>query len=158
MEIIAVNPQGTLLVSGLIDDWSDVRRHRVDTIVDLDGDLDPGLPEGPTGILYVYFPIADEDLPSLSKLDALGRLIASLVEGGHVVLVHCLLGVNRSNLLAATALTYLGMTGAKALDHLRQVRIGALFNETFAEHVRSLPARRIRLEVLEPAREGKLQR
>ena len=148
MDIIAVNPQGTLLLSGDIDDWHAVRRQRVDTIVDMDGDVDAGVPEAPNEMLYVYFPIFDEDLPNLRKLDALGRLVADLVEGGHVVLVHCLLGVNRSNLLVATALTYLGMTGREALDHLRCIRPGALFNENFANHVVTLPARRLRLELL----------
>lgn len=150
MEISAVNPEGTLLVSGAIDDWEAVRRHSVDTVVDMDGDVDPGVPEAPGEILYVYFPILDQELPDLRKLDALGRLVADLVEGGHVVLVHCLLGANRSNLLAATALTYLGMTGREALEHVRRVRPGALFNENFAAHVATLPARRIRLEVIEP--------
>jgi protein-tyrosine phosphatase len=148
MEIVAVNPQGTLLLSGDIDDWEALRRHQVDTIVDMDGDVDAGVPEAPNEILYVYFPIFDEDLPNLRKLDALGRLVADLVEGRHIVLVHCRLGVNRSNLLVATALSYLGMTGQEALDHLRGIRPGALFNETFANHIVTLPARRLRLEVL----------
>lgn len=152
MEIVAINPERTLLVSGVIDDWEDVKRQRVDTIVDLDGDVDAGVPEAPNEILYVYFPILDEELPNLRKLDALGRLVADLVEGGHIVLVHCLLGANRSNLLAATALTYLGMAGPEALEHIRRVRPGALFNPNFVEHVEALPARRLRLEVLGSAR------
>jgi protein-tyrosine phosphatase len=150
MEIVAINRQGTLLTSGDIDDWTVVQGYRVDTVVDLDGDVDVGLPEAPNEILYIYFPILDEDVPNLRKLDALGRLVADLVEGGHVVLVHCRMGLNRSNLLAATALTYLGMTGLDALTHIRGLRPGALFNEKFAEHLCCLPARRIRLEVLEP--------
>jgi protein-tyrosine phosphatase len=58
------------------------------------------------------------------------------------------MGLNRSALVIATALTYLGMNGAQALAHLREMRPGALFNETFAEHVLALPARRVRLEEL----------
>lgn len=148
MEVVAVNPQATLLVSGDIDDWGLVNRHRVDTIVDMDGDVDPGVPEAPNEVLYVYFPILDEYLPNIRKLDALGRLVADLVEAEHVVLVHCKMGYNRSNLVAATALTYLGLGGPEALAHLQRVRPGALYNEAFADYVKGLPARRIRIESL----------
>jgi protein-tyrosine phosphatase len=99
-------------------------------------------------VLYVYHPIRDEDLPNLARIEALGRLVADLVSSDHRVLVHCPMGFNRSVLVIATALTYLGMTGAAALDFLRERRPGALFNENFANHVATLPARRIRVETL----------
>ena len=67
--------------------------------------------------------------------------MADLVASRHVVLVHCRMGFNRSNLVIATALTYLGLTGAEAVTHLQKVRPGALYNETFADHVRALPCR-----------------
>jgi protein-tyrosine phosphatase len=148
MDLTRINPQGTLLVSGEIEDWTAVRRHGVTTVVDMDGDIDPGVPEAPNELLYVYFPIYDENLPDLRKLDAVARMVASLVQASHVVLVHCRMGFNRSTLVAATALTYLGMSGREACEHLQMVRPGALYNEAFAEHVRSLPARRLRLEEL----------
>lgn len=147
MELVAVNDEGTLFVSGVIDDWPSVRSHGIDTIVDMDGDVDPGVPEAPNEILYVYFPIYDENLPSLPKLEALGRMVADLVDGRHRVLVHCRMGFNRSVLVAATALTYLGVSGEEAMQRLRERRAGALFNEVFADHVRQLPARRIRIEL-----------
>jgi len=146
MELIAIDDQDTLFVSGEIDDWAAVRAQGIDTIVDMDGDLDPGVPEAPNEVLYVYFPIFDENLPSLPKLEALGRMVADLVASEHRVLVHCRMGFNRSVLVAATALTYLGVTGEGALLRVRERRPGALFNEVFAEHVRALPARRIRIE------------
>jgi protein-tyrosine phosphatase len=152
MEVIRINETGTLLVSGEIDDWALLSAQGVDTVVDMDGDVDPGLPEAPNELLYVYFPILDEELPNLRKLDALGRMVADLVDGGHVVLVHCRLGYNRSILVAAIALSYLGHAGPEIIVHMRQLRPGALFNERFADHVSSLPARRVRLEVVrEPA-------
>ena len=141
MEILAVNTGATLLLSGDIEGWDDVLARGVDTVVDVDGSIDAGLPEIPNRILYVYYPILDEDLPCLRKLDAVGRMVAELVEGRHVVLVHCRMGFNRSNLVIATALTYLGMTGEEALAHLRGLRAGALYNDTFADHVRALPCR-----------------
>ena len=148
MELVAINAEETLFVSGEIDDWEAVRGQRIDTIVDMDGDVDPGVPEGPGEVLYVYYPIRDEELPDIKKLEALGRMVADLVAGEHRVLVHCRMGFNRSNLVIATALTYLGMCGADALAHLQGRRPGALYNENFADHVRQLPARRIRLEHL----------
>jgi protein-tyrosine phosphatase len=146
MDIVAINEAGTLFVSGEIEDWEVVKGQGIDIIVDMDGDVDPGLPEAPNQVLYVYYPIRDEDLPSLVKLEAVGRLVADLIAQDHRVLVHCRMGLNRSVLVIATALTYLGYSGERALTHLQAIRPGALYNETFAEHVRQLPARRIRLE------------
>ena len=142
MEMVAVNADRTLLVSGAIDDWDVIRSHRVDTIVDMDGGIDPGLPEVPNEMVYVYYPLVDDGLPDLSKLEAVARLVADLVLHDHVVLVHCRMGLNRSNLLVGTALTYLGLTGAQALEHLRALRPGVLYNDSFADHLRLLPARR----------------
>ena len=146
MDIVAVNPERTLFVSGEIEDWDVVEGHGIDTIVDMDGDVDPGLPAAPNHILYVYFPIRDEALPSLQKLDSVGRLVADLIGNEHRVLVHCRMGLNRSVLVIATALTYLGYSGERALTYLQDLRPGALYNETFAEHVKTLRARRLRLE------------
>jgi protein-tyrosine phosphatase len=148
VDLVAVNAEGTLYVSGAIEDWAPLRERGIDTIVDMDGDVDPGVPEAPNAILYVYHPILDEDLPNLAKIEALGRLVAELVASGHRVLVHCRMGLNRSVLVTATALTYLGMSGEEAVRHLRERRPGALFNEAFAGHVLALPARRIRVETL----------
>jgi protein-tyrosine phosphatase len=148
MDLVAVNSEGTLFVSGEIEDWAVLRDRGIDTVVDMDGDVDPGLPEAPNHILYVYFPIRDEDLPSLQKLDSVGRLVADLVGNQHRVLVHCRMGLNRSVLVIATALTYLGFSGERALTHLQAIRPGALYNETFAEHVRTLRSRRLLLEDL----------
>jgi protein-tyrosine phosphatase len=146
MDIVAINEQCTLFVSGEIEDWEVVKAQGIDTIVDMDGDVDPGVPEAPNQMLYVYYPIRDSDLPSLVKLEALGRLVADLIGQDHRVLVHCRMGLNRSVLVIATALTYLGYSGEKALTHVQAIRPGALYNEAFAEHVKRLPARRIRFE------------
>lgn len=148
MDIVVINAEGTLFVSGEIEDWEALSERGIDTIVDMDASVDTGLPQAPGSVLYVYHPILDEDLPDLVKIEALGRLVADLVSSDHRVLVHCRMGFNRSVLVIATALTYLGMTGAAALEHLRERRPGALFNENFAAHVATLPARRIRVETL----------
>jgi protein-tyrosine phosphatase len=148
MDIIAVNPGETLFVSGDIEDWDAIRGLRIGVIVDMDGGVDRGLPQAPDSIFYVYHPIRDEGLPNLAQIEALGRLVADLVAAGHRVLVHCRMGYNRSALVTATALTYMGLSGAQALADLRRRRPGALFNELFAAHVAALPPRRISIETL----------
>ncbi len=149
MEIVAINPGETLFVSGEIDEWESIRTLRINVIVDMDGDVDRGLPQGPDSIFYVYHPIRDEEgLPNLAQLEALGRLVADLVAAGHRVLVHCRLGLNRSALVVATALTYMGLSGREALADLRRRRPGSLFNEVFATHVAALPSRRLSVETL----------
>jgi hypothetical protein len=45
VDIVAVNPGGTLYVSGHIEDWEALRTRGIDTIVDMDGAVDPGIPE-----------------------------------------------------------------------------------------------------------------
>ena len=76
-----MNAEGTLFVSGEIDDWEPLRQAKVDTIVDMDGDIDKGVPQSPNAILYVYYPILDEELPDCDKLHAVGRMVAELVQG-----------------------------------------------------------------------------
>ena len=148
MDLIAINADETLFVSGEIEDFQALLARGIDTVVDMDASVDPGLPQTANTMLYVYHPILDDELPSLPKIDALGRLVADLVSSDHRVLVHCRMGFNRSVLVIATALTYLGLTGEAALQLVRERRPGALFNENFATHVAALPARRIRVETV----------
>ena len=148
VDLVSINAEETLYLSGEIEDWQALAALGIDTIVDMDSSVDAGLPQAPGEILYVYHPILDQELPDLVKIDAIGRLVAELVASEHRVLVHCRMGFNRSVLVIATALTYLGMSGDVALNHLRERRPGALFNEAFATHVAGLPARRIRIETV----------
>src|ERR1700733_9490359 len=100
VELIQVDDAGLLFISPAITDWRIVDRHSVDTVIDLDGALDDGVPTAPDHLLYVYFPILDQDLPNLAKLHAVAALGATLVRERHCVLSHCGLGFNRSALLA----------------------------------------------------------
>jgi hypothetical protein len=79
MELFQVDDHGRLYISPAITDWNVLTHHQVDTIIDLDGDIDDGVPTVPNHCLYIYFPIFDEDLPNLKKLDAIGNLGASIV-------------------------------------------------------------------------------
>jgi protein-tyrosine phosphatase len=138
MELFQVDDDGRLFISPAINDWEVLARHNVDTIIDMDGDVDDGVPTVPNQCLYIYFPIWDEDLPNLKKLHAIGHLGASIVNSGHRVLSHCGMGYNRSALVAGVILHNLGMSGPDIVRRLRERRPGALFNDNFAAYLESL--------------------
>lgn len=139
MDLVPLDEQRRLFISPCIDDWKSIEDLGITAVIDLDGDLDLGIPNIPNHMLYVYFPIFDEDLPDLNKLHALARLGARLVANGERVLAHCGMGLNRSALVAGLVLTYRGMKGEDAVALLREKRPGALFNENFAAYLTALP-------------------
>lgn len=138
MQLFQVDDEGHLYISPAITDWEVLARHNVDTIIDMDGGVDEGVPTVPNQCLYIYFPIFDEELPNLKKLHALGDLGANLVSSGHRILSHCGMGFNRSALIAGIILHKLGMPGPDVVQRLRDRRPGALFNESFAAYLESL--------------------
>jgi protein-tyrosine phosphatase len=139
MELFQVDDSGQLFISPAITNWQLLAHYKVDTVIDLEGELDLGVPTVPNECLYVYFPIFDEELPNLHKLRAIGMLGANLVRSGHRVLSHCGMGFNRSALVAGLILHELGMPGPDIVVRLRERRPGALFNDRFASYVESLP-------------------
>ncbi len=138
MELFQVDDEGLLFISPTITDWGILNRDKVDTVIDLDGGLDDGIPGAPNHLLYIYFPILDNGLPNLAKLHAVAALGATLVRQDHCVLSHCGLGFNRSALVAGLILNQLGMSGRQAVERLRGRRPGALFNDCFASYLQSL--------------------
>jgi len=137
-KLYQVDDLGHLFISPAIEDWSIVSSYGVDTVIDLEGGLDTCIPTMPNSCLYVYFPIYDEELPNLQKLEAVATLGAHLVSNGHCVLSHCGMGFNRSALVAGRILHRLGMPGREVVERLRARRPGALFNQVFAEHILGL--------------------
>src|SRR5262249_16011134 len=138
MELFQVDDEGRRYISPAITDWSILEGHAVDTIIDLDGDINSGVPTVPNHCLYIYFPILDEDLPDLEKLIAIANLGASIVKGGRRGLSHCGMGYNRSALVAGLILNKLGMPGPAVVQRLRERRPGALFNDCFAVYLETL--------------------
>jgi protein-tyrosine phosphatase len=135
MQIICLDDAGCLFLSPRIEDWKYVDEHEITCVIDLEGEIDRGIPTMPNHILYIYYPIYDEDLPDPVKLHGVARLGASLVANGHRVLSHCGMGFNRSALVAGLILRYLGFGGQDVVSLLRSRRPGALFNEVFAEYL-----------------------
>ena|SRR5579859_4308015 len=138
IEFFQIDDDGQLYISPAIREWEPVAALGIDTVIDMDAGLDECIPTAPEGCLYVYFPIYDEQLPSLSRLNAVGTLGADLIRGGHRVLSHCGMGFNRSALVAGVILHKLGMPGTEIIERLRSRRPGALFNEVFASYVSRL--------------------
>ena len=138
LDVCQVDDESRLFISPAIHEWAPLQSYKIDTVIDLEGGLDHCIPTMPGECLYVYFPILDEQMPPLAKLQGIARLGASLVRDGHVVLSHCGMGFNRSALVAGLILHELGMPGREVVARLRDRRPGALFNETFAAYLESL--------------------
>lgn len=134
-DVVQMDDEGLLFLSAAIDDWRPVLERGINIVIDLDGGVDRGVPEVPNHFLYIYLPINDDQLPDLDRLHAVAKLGAELVRRGDRVLAHCGLGMNRSALMTALILRYLGMDAQAAVDRCRQRRPGALFNQTFAEYL-----------------------
>lgn len=138
-KLYQIDDDGMLFISPVIKDWSILEAQGIDTVIDMEGGLDECIPTMPGKCLYIYFPIEDEELPNLTRLDAVATLGAQLIEGGHRVLSHCGMGFNRSALIAGRILHRLGMPGPQVVERLRERRAGALFNQIFATHLHELP-------------------
>ena len=138
VEFYRVDDEGRLYISPAIREWPPVAELGIDTVIDMDAGLDECIPTTPEGCLYVYFPIYDEQLPNLQRLDAIGNLGAQLIRSGHRVLSHCGMGFNRSALVAGVILNKMGVGGPQIVQRIRERRPGALFNEAFAEYLARL--------------------
>ena len=133
-----VDEEGRLFISPAIREWSPIADLGIDTVIDMDAGLDDCIPTTPEGCLYIYFPIYDEELPTMSRLDAVGTLGAQLIRSGHRVLSHCGMGFNRSALVAGVILNKLGVPGTEIVTRIRERRPGALFNDVFADYLARL--------------------
>jgi protein-tyrosine phosphatase len=107
---------------------------KITAVIDLEGDIDPNVPQKRIGDLYVYWPILDHEgrMPNETVLRGLAGFISGLMDAGHKVLVHCHSGMNRASLVSGLTLVAKGMTSEEAVDTLRERRDpNVLNNETF---------------------------
>ena len=148
MELFQIDDQGRLFISPSIDDWRPVQDSGIHVVIDMDDDLDIGVPQVPNQMLYIYFPIEDmPELPDLEKLHSLARMSARLVGCGYKVLAHCGMGHNRSALIAGLILRYLGMSGEDVVSLIREKRHGALYNKAFAEYIIAVQVHPLQFEL-----------
>jgi len=138
VDVTPIDDQQRLFVSSRIDDWSCIDQHGISVVVDLEGGLDAGIPSANGTRLYLYFPFEDDSVPDPTMIQPLAAFLAQLYQGGHRVLVHCSMGLNRSPLVAGVVLHYLGWKGCDAVERLRQRRPGALFNAHYSCYLEGL--------------------
>lgn len=134
-EIVQMDDAGHLFLSAAILDWKPFLERGINVVIDLEGGIDHGVPEASDQFLYVYLPIHDGELPDLDRLHAVAKLGAELVRRGDRVLAHCGLGLNRSALMIALILRYLGMDGPATVKRCQERRPGALYNQVFADYL-----------------------
>ena len=133
--ITQLDEAGLLYISGEIHDWQPVHDRDISVLIDLERDIDHGVPTIADQFLYIYLPINDAELPNLDRLHAVVAAGAHLVKRGHRVLAHCGLGLNRSALVCGLILVEMGMPASDAIELLREKRQGALYNKVFASYL-----------------------
>jgi protein-tyrosine phosphatase len=138
MDVTPIDDQQRLFVSSSIDDWSSIEEHGISVVVDLEEDVDAGIPSGDGTILYLYYPFEDESVPDPTMLRPLATFLAELYDNGHRVLVHCGMGLNRSPLVAGVVLHQLGWKSCDVVERLCERRPGALFNATYRSYLEGL--------------------
>ena len=134
-EITQVDDDGKLFLSAAIENWQPILAKGIDTVIDLEGDVDHGVPSEANKFLFIYLPIHDGSMPDMDRLHGVAKLCADLIKRGDRVLSHCGMGLNRSALMAGLILMYLGMDGKTAVARLQERRPGALYNEVFANYL-----------------------
>ncbi|MBC7785327.1 MAG: dual specificity protein phosphatase family protein [Burkholderiales bacterium] len=134
-EIVQLDDEGKLFLSAAIQDWGPILDKGIDTVIDLEGDIDHGVPTEANKFLYVYLPIHDAEMPDMDRLHGVAKMCAELIRRGDRVLSHCGIGLNRSALMAGLILMYLGMKGEDAVKRIQQRRPGALYNEKFHDYL-----------------------
>jgi protein-tyrosine phosphatase len=114
----------------------DGRSVGITAVVDLEGTIDPNVPQKRIGDVYLYWPLLDEEdrLPDETALRGVARYLSALMDAGHNVLVHCHSGMNRASLVSGRTLIARGMSPEEAIGTLERGRDPhVLSNRTFRE-------------------------
>lgn len=86
------------------------------------------------GGLWLHVPIPDAEMEDPDGVREAARLVAERVGAGRRVLVHCWAGLNRSGVVTARALMFMGRSVDEAIAAVRAARgPSALFNADFVE-------------------------
>jgi protein-tyrosine phosphatase len=103
---------------------------KITAVVDLEGSIDPNVPQQKIGDVYLYWPILDEEdrLPNQRVLRGLAYFISALMDAGHNVLIHCHSGLNRASLVSGRTLMARGMTSEEAIATLERRRAPDVLN------------------------------
>jgi protein tyrosine phosphatase (PTP) superfamily phosphohydrolase (DUF442 family) len=97
-------------------------RVEINAIIDLEGDIDPVVPQKEIGDVYVYWPIEDGPMAPPGTVRHLAAFVSGLLDDGYRVLVHCRSGINRASLVTGRTLVHRGMEPEEAVKLLRERR------------------------------------
>jgi len=97
-------------------DWS-----RFDDVVSLTIEDVPGV-RLQVGGLRMHVPIWDDEMVDPAGVRTAARTVAERVTAGKRVLVHCAAGLNRSGVVSALALMFMGHPVAEAIARVRAAR------------------------------------
>jgi Dual specificity phosphatase, catalytic domain len=97
-------------------DWS-----RFDDVVSLTIEDVPGV-RLQVGGLRMHVPIWDDEMVNPTGVRAAALTVAERVTAGNRVLVHCWAGLNRSGVVSARALMFMGIPVAEAIARVRSAR------------------------------------
>ena len=112
----------------------DGRQVDINALIDLEGDIDPVVPQRKIGDVYVYWPIADAELRDALTVRGLASFVSGLIDAGYRVLVHCRAGMNRASLVTGRVLIHRGMEPEEAIALLQERRDpDVLSNPAFRE-------------------------
>jgi len=97
-------------------DWS-----RFDDVVSLTAEEVPEV-RLEVGGLWMHVPIWDAEMVNPAGVRAAARTVAERVTAGKRVLVHCAAGLNRSGVVSARALMFMGLPVVEAIARVRSAR------------------------------------
>ena len=81
----------------------------------------------PLGIREVHLPVPDMTAPTQATLEAGVAAIASAIDAGQRVAVHCGAGLGRTGTLVAAYLVSTGLTAEQAIQEVRaRTRVGSI--------------------------------
>lgn len=118
---------------------SELRRRGIDIVINVWSKSDKEISE--EMFRYIHWPLPDGELRACDKqfLSGVAMWVVGDISDGHRVLVHCHAGRNRSALVSALLVRQLfGMSGAQAIEYVRERRPNALANEHFCNYLRGL--------------------
>lgn len=78
---------------------------------------------------YKRFSIPDFGTPGLDVLTSIISAMDECIDSGHVVYVHCMMGLGRSGTVVASYLVKDGMSAKAAIAKVRQLRPGSIQTE-----------------------------
>jgi hypothetical protein len=108
----------------------DVDWGRFDDVVSM-SQAAPEVDLEPDGV-WLHVPIPDAEVEDPDAVREAARVVAERVRAGRRVLVHCWAGLNRSGVVAARALMFMGVPVDEAIAAVRAARGDvALFNRAF---------------------------